>query len=320
MTKEAQPGLENVAALILERQRLENWLATLDAKRGSTPDNVYQRVRGDYAARLKMITEHLIARHAALKAHVDNLNVRLTQFETEAKRLRDVRAESEVRMQVGELSVSDWNVKARECDEGIGRLTEAQAVARASLAQAREILSMVSGQTKGVTPSNTPLPGTSRPVNLDQLNTPGNGAVRATPVGNPNMNELDFLNSVVGGQQQPPPPQTSSDGTPMPNTIELEGTPPDLGQSMLNRLSERTGKSNLREDGDADSLLKDVGTPKPGNRPSPLAANVTESNPIVLKPQGGPERHKTLKCQECGTMNYPTEWYCERCGAELAAV
>ena len=134
------------------------------------------------------------------------------------------------------------------------------------------------------------------------------------------MNELDFLNSVVGGQQQPPPPQTSSDGTPMPNTIELDGTPPDLGQSMLNRLNERTGQSPLREDGDADSLLKGVGTGKPGNRPSPLAANVTESNPIVLKPQGGPERHKTLKCRECNTMNYPTEWYCERCGAELAAV
>ena len=75
-----------------------------------------------------------------------------------------------------------------------------------------------------------------------------------------------------------------------------------------------------REDGDADSLLKGVGTPKPGNTQNPLAANVTESNPIVLKPQGGPERHKTLKCQECQTMNYPTEWYCERCGAELAAV
>jgi uncharacterized OB-fold protein len=29
---------------------------------------------------------------------------------------------------------------------------------------------------------------------------------------------------------------------------------------------------------------------------------------------------KTLKCQECSTMNYPTEWYCERCGAELAAL
>lgn len=29
---------------------------------------------------------------------------------------------------------------------------------------------------------------------------------------------------------------------------------------------------------------------------------------------------KTLKCVECGTMNLPTEWYCERCGAELAAL
>jgi uncharacterized OB-fold protein len=32
------------------------------------------------------------------------------------------------------------------------------------------------------------------------------------------------------------------------------------------------------------------------------------------------EQVKTLKCQECSTMNYPTEWYCERCGAELAAL
>ncbi|HKS07462.1 MAG TPA: hypothetical protein VJR92_14240, partial [Gemmatimonadaceae bacterium] len=28
---------------------------------------------------------------------------------------------------------------------------------------------------------------------------------------------------------------------------------------------------------------------------------------------------RTLKCQECGWMNYPTEWYCEKCGGELAA-
>lgn len=32
------------------------------------------------------------------------------------------------------------------------------------------------------------------------------------------------------------------------------------------------------------------------------------------------EQTKTLKCQECATLNYPTEWYCERCGAELAAL
>jgi uncharacterized OB-fold protein len=32
------------------------------------------------------------------------------------------------------------------------------------------------------------------------------------------------------------------------------------------------------------------------------------------------EASKSLKCQECGTMNYPTEWYCERCGGVLAAL
>lgn len=29
---------------------------------------------------------------------------------------------------------------------------------------------------------------------------------------------------------------------------------------------------------------------------------------------------RTLRCGECGTMNRPTEWYCEKCGGELAAL
>lgn len=29
---------------------------------------------------------------------------------------------------------------------------------------------------------------------------------------------------------------------------------------------------------------------------------------------------KTLRCQECNALNYPTEWYCERCGGELATI
>ncbi|HXE57511.1 MAG TPA: hypothetical protein VNK43_05885, partial [Gemmatimonadales bacterium] len=29
---------------------------------------------------------------------------------------------------------------------------------------------------------------------------------------------------------------------------------------------------------------------------------------------------KTLKCGECGALNRPTEWYCDQCGAELAAL
>ena len=44
-----------------------------------------------------------------------------------------------------------------------------------------------------------------------------------------------------------------------------------------------------------------------------------QGTPAFLK--GMPtEQVKSLKCQECGTMNYPTEWYCERCGGELATM
>jgi hypothetical protein len=35
----------------------------------------------------------------------------------------------------------------------------------------------------------------------------------------------------------------------------------------------------------------------------------------------GPEVNaRTLRCAECGAMNRPLEWYCEKCGAELTAV
>src|SRR5205085_2597455 len=44
------------------------------------------------------------------------------------------------------------------------------------------------------------------------------------------------------------------------------------------------------------------------------------SKPVPTPPEGRPEVNKTLKCPECGTPNYPTEWYCERCGGELATM
>ena len=44
------------------------------------------------------------------------------------------------------------------------------------------------------------------------------------------------------------------------------------------------------------------------------------SRPVQTPADGRPEVNKTLKCPECGTPNYPTEWYCERCGGELATM
>ncbi len=55
--------------------------------------------------------------------------------------------------------------------------------------------------------------------------------------------------------------------------------------------------------------------------PEPPEATVTASGEIPeILPKDDDEVRKTLKCVECGVMNRPTEWYCESCGAELAAV
>ncbi|MFL5551069.1 MAG: hypothetical protein ACJ77Q_11415 [Gemmatimonadaceae bacterium] len=57
---------------------------------------------------------------------------------------------------------------------------------------------------------------------------------------------------------------------------------------------------------------------------SPPATTAVATPPSVPKSTGAhdprSEQHKTLKCPECGAANYPTEWYCERCGGELATM
>jgi len=64
------------------------------------------------------------------------------------------------------------------------------------------------------------------------------------------------------------------------------------------------------------AFLRSVtGTPEekaPAPAPAPPPAGAASGN--SAKPQ------KSLRCTECGTMNLPTEWYCERCGGELAAL
>jgi hypothetical protein len=58
----------------------------------------------------------------------------------------------------------------------------------------------------------------------------------------------------------------------------------------------------------------------PGAAGAPQASRAVETAPAPAGKAGAPGVAKTLKCGECGTLNRPTEWYCERCGAELAGI
>jgi hypothetical protein len=64
---------------------------------------------------------------------------------------------------------------------------------------------------------------------------------------------------------------------------------------------------------------------RPGTGPVTPPSTTAVATPPSVPRSGGTqdprsEQHKTLKCPECGAANYPTEWYCERCGGELATM
>ena len=52
----------------------------------------------------------------------------------------------------------------------------------------------------------------------------------------------------------------------------------------------------------------------------PVVTAAAEAAPAAGQRTSTATGAKSLKCAECGTLNRPTEWYCERCGAELAAL
>jgi len=57
-----------------------------------------------------------------------------------------------------------------------------------------------------------------------------------------------------------------------------------------------------------------------GNAHPPTSTPTASSLPTPQPGDEDLEEPRTLRCRDCGTMNLPTEWYCEQCGAELAAV
>jgi len=131
----------------------------------------------------------------------------------------------------------------------------------------------------------------------------------AAPQGRPrgasgSFDELAFLTSVVGKSVVAP-------GRPAESPLVERRSSEPLLKAPAGIVQEEAGGA---------SLLAGVEHAKHATGEHPLAANVPANTPIVLRPASTLEQTKTLKCTECGGMNYPTEWYCERCGAELAAL
>ena len=125
MTHSVASSEQAVAALFAERQRYEAWLNALEAKRGSTPQHIFDRVHADYTARLQRVTEQLGAHRAVLQELESNLMDRLTALDVDEAKHRDEAAEAELRWTVGELPEDRYRAVQERVDAAVASLSDA---------------------------------------------------------------------------------------------------------------------------------------------------------------------------------------------------
>jgi len=139
------------------------------------------------------------------------------------------------------------------------------------------------------------------------------------------IHKLQELDALVSHRPAPPPKAAPTLSPPSPQR------PPHPGPEKITVEDELAFiKSVTEDDKSAPSERRASGAQFqpviPGDPPrTPMAgprAATPAPEPVVPEApdDADEEAAKTLQCRECGTMNLPTEWYCEQCGAELAAV
>ena len=292
-------AMEELNALLEERTRYERWLAQLDAKREQTPVHVFERVRTDYTSRLDQVMGRLRSHGEGLQNTAATLEERTTALSAEESQRRDARAEIELRSMVGEYDQERANAELTACDADIQRLESERITATSELKRLQEILGLVSQPVVRAVPAAPAAPA-SRPL--------GGPAPRAES--DSTIDELAFLNSLV---ERPEPAAQAATQASAPAPAP---TAPAAPAAAAPAPPPRVLSGDI-------PLVTSLGTsakeePQEAAR-EPQTMRQTAGTPAFLK--GMPtEQVKTLKCQECGTMNYPTEWYCERCGGELAAM
>jgi hypothetical protein len=103
---------------------------------------------------------------------------------------------------------------------------------------------------------------------------------------------------------------SSSEGTPSIDDFVADWPVRQVGSAAH---AQGDGVAEVPEVDEAPKAASNVQSRTAGFVPPPATQGA--SAPAV-EPRR--EQEKTLKCPECGAMNYATEWYCERCGGELA--
>ena len=355
---ETSKQLQDIEALLAERRKYEQWIAQLESRRAATPEHVYRKVRGDYDARLAEAQERLAAETGAVRALVADLEASRAKQDAQLGLRSDERSEAELRASVGEYGEQEWEKLRGTLDTAIAEMTQVRDATQVELDGLRTLLAEAEASSaKTAAPAEAAKPAAAevREVHVTAVAPPpaadaptarapkasvavpalpdrpatraappvapvapaprASGAMPAPELENapagprPDFDELAFLKSVVGRTTPP----TSPSGT---STIVEPGARATAAPVKRNSSTLRASTPGLRATPDVpDAPLE----PSDDVKRESGAFQASNLSTFGGKTPRSSEAIKSLKCAECGTLNYPTEWYCERCGGELAA-
>src|SRR5216110_615843 len=97
-----------IQRLLEERRQYEAWLARITATPDSAPEHVRTRVKADYEARLKAVTEELRAHADAARQLIAQRKETLLELQKQEKAAAERLAEMELRHEVGEYDEGQW--------------------------------------------------------------------------------------------------------------------------------------------------------------------------------------------------------------------
>ena len=321
---------EQVSALFEERERYRAWIASLEAKRATTPEHIYNRVHADYTARLQRVVEQFATHANALQEHEKTLMERLGAIEIEEAKHRDEAAETELRATVGELSTDTQHQVRERTNSALDALNGQREQVNQELSRLRTLLEAGGIPSAAPQPKSPPVSAPIAPPPPPVARTPRDQpAIAESAAGNGRTDDWQLaFEKTPEPPRRPTPPVSPAHSAESGITVERS---PEIGpfddleflRTMTDSRSSGenaavgsgagSGKSSGAAGGAASSNAHGHAAPDPG---------VVHASGDAVSPKESmaAEQVKTLKCQECGTLNYPTEWYCERCGAELAAL
>ena len=280
MAEREPVSLDALNGLLKERQRYEEWLAALEDKRANTPESVYQRVQGDYQTRLREVSSKLAERAGELRENIDALTIKLEDITRQETQQREARLEAELRAAVGEYTDKQWKEIGGAWDKELARLVKEKNALDAQLNELNRIFALSVKEKQS----------------------------EAAALARGNSGE---------GFRAPISPVVPRPAVPEPPTLN---PPSRVEQPAARTPNPPAPTSPARSPFDQFPVLRPGG----GSSTPPQTITAVATPPSVPKSGGAgdprSEQHKTLKCPECGAANYPTEWYCERCGGELATM